>query len=268
VTPADRVAGLVATHDARQLVLVKDAPQRLTAEQVKAALYARQPTQRSPMPGAWTVIEEWRAIDLLAFSAWESIGKYARVGYEVKVSRSDMRSELLAPGKRARNVAWCNEFYIAIPAGLLTEEELAFEEPEWAPEDWIGEPCPGYLGKACRAGWRRKTHFVEVPIPSTGWAKHDYVKCPTCNGLGVTTVSRVEREAPTLWIPADVGLVVVDGRGTRVVKKSPRRKEVPALSRREVGQLVRWASMRPDPRHHPHRHADALAVSADPKAAK
>lgn len=230
----------------------------MTAREVKEALYARHFASAAQMPGPWTCIEEFRGIDLLAFSAWSTQEKYARVGYEVKVSRSDLRSELLNPGKRAHNVAWCNTFYLAVPKGLLTDEEIAWAEPEWPDGAFERERCPNY------EGWRRRKKCVEeVPVPRVlveryenyrrGWSHGAWteIPCRVCGGRGYLEKSLVEREAPTLWVPRDVGLMVVDGRGTRIVKKSPRRKEVPALSPNEVGTLVRWVSMRPDPRHHP-----------------
>lgn len=234
----------------------------MNARDVKNKLYPRHPGSGDQMPDPWTIIEEWRGIDLLAISAWSSADNYARVGYEVKVSRADMRSELLNPAKRGRNVEWCNEFYFAVPAGLLTDDELAFDEPEWDEADWHGERCDGLYGQRCyplRA--RRKTHYVRVPIPSTDWPRHDHVPCPTCGGKGVLAKSRVEREAPTLWVPRDVGLIVVDGRGSRVVKPSPRRKQVPTLSAGELGQFVRWISMRPDPRHAVDRSLRSVAAA-------
>lgn len=233
----------------------------MTAREVKHRLYGRHPGSGEQMPGPWTAIEEWRCIDFLAFSAWSSQGKYARVGYEVKVSRSDLRSELLNPGKRAANVAWCNEFYFAVPVDLLRPEELAYVEPEWADADWRGERCPGFAGQPCQSHYRKKTHKVYLVKPSTSrFETHEYVTCPTCSGRGTLAKSRVEEEAPTCWIPNDVGLVVVDGRGTRVVKKSPRRKEVPALDPAELGALVRWVSMRPDPRHAARRNANQMGA--------
>lgn len=214
------------------------------------------------MPGAWTVLEEWRCIDVLAFSAWSSASGFARVGYEVKVSRSDLRTELLNPYKRGRNVEWCNEFYFAVPAGLLRSDEIEWDEPEWADGDFHGEPCPGALGQGCAPLWRRKKHMIRVQQPTTDqYASREYVTCPTCNGKGVIAASRVEREAPTCWVPRDVGLVVVNGRGTRVIKKSPRRKEVPTLSPSELGQMVRWISMRPDPRHAAKRASRSLTLA-------
>ncbi len=205
------------------------------------------------MPGPWTCIEEWRGIDLLAFSAWSSADKFARIGYEVKVSRSDLRRELVAPEKRARNVEWCNEFYFAVPKGLLKPDEVAFEEPEWEPGDWRGDPCPGAYGRACWP-WSRRKHSVEVPVPRVGggyWNATERITCPTCEGRGITREPRALRESPYCWIPRDVGLIVVNDRCASVVRKAPRREEVPALHPRELGQLVRWISIRPDPRHQP-----------------
>lgn len=227
----------------------------MTAKEVKEALYIRHFAGRSPMPGAWTCIEEWRGIDFLAWSSWSSASQFGRIGYEVKVSRQDLRNELLKPGKRLGNVEWCHEFYLAVPKGLLKPEEIEWVEPEWEPTDFVGSPCPGFLGEQCRRNYSGKTHRVFAPVPYVG-SRADYlyghrqlIKCPTCNGKGVTMQSRVEREAPTCWVPRDIGLVVIDGRGCTTVKRSPRRKEVPAMSDRELGQLVRWVSIRPDPRH-------------------
>lgn len=222
----------------------------MTAEEVKAKLYGRHPGGAYPMPGPWTCTEEWRSIDFLAFSAWSSASKYARVGYEVKVSRPDLRRELLKPWKRALAVPWCHEFYFAVPKGLLTDSELAFEEPDWESGDWLGERCPGLNGIQCGPLSRKKTHYVRVPVPGTEWGERwTHIVCPTCNGKGALTLSRVEREAPNCWIPKDVGCVLVDGRGCKVYKRSPRRKEVPTLSDMELSALVRWVSIRPDPRH-------------------
>ena len=196
-------------------------------------------------------------IDLLAWSSWSSASKYARIGHEVKVSRADLRKELLSPHKREHAVAWCHQFFFAVPEGLMTKEEISFEEPEWEPGDWIGERCPGFNGIQCETPWsRKKTHTVRVPVPIvasypdgyyfSGW---DNIVCPTCKGKGVTLASRVERESPTLWVPRDVGLIVVSESGSRAVKPSPKRREVPALNDAYLGQIVRWISMRPDPRH-------------------
>jgi hypothetical protein len=234
----------------------------MTAQEVKDRLRVHYPGGVfAGMPGPWTVIEEWRNIDFLAWSAWGSKGKFMRIGHEIKVSRADLRSELLDPGKRVLNVNWCHEFYFVVPSGLLTEEELDYQEPEWEGTDFLGERCPGLWGKQCQTWGRRRTHYVYVPLPYVGSWTHawDYIVCPTCKGRGVVQISRVEREAPTCWVPRDVGLLQVSRRGVSIFKRSPRRTEVPHLSDREFGQLVRWISMRPDLRHH-QQTALSLAV--------
>lgn len=208
------------------------------------------------MPGPWTCVEEWMGIDLVAFSAWASAGNYARVGYEVKVSRSDLRRELLNPGKRMRAVRWCNEFYLAVPRGLLTASELAYREPDWEPGDFTRESCPAATEplwpSRCRRGKVEAILIGPLERTRSSYRHHVVVKCPTCQGKGTIGASRVEKTAPTLWVPNDVGLVEVDGNGCHITRRAPRRQDVPALSPSTLGQLVRWVSLRPDPRHQPH----------------
>jgi hypothetical protein len=260
----------------------------VNAADVKAALYGRHPatSQLGPghaIPGPWTLVEEYRGIDVLALSAWCDGGvsgvRYPRVGYEVKASRSDYRREILKPGKRAAAVAWCNAFYMAVPKGLLTAEEIS-----WAPPSILDDPaafervpCPGYYGERCKKDreWhdvRRSGRAVAAVrfgyAPQrlsragkwTGEASWGYwVVCPTCEGRGWLLPSVAERIAPTLWVPADVGLLEVDGRGCHVVKRSPVRPNVPDVTPRELVDLVRWVSVRPDPRHENVRRARAAA---------
>lgn len=256
------------------------------------ALRRRHPGDNvGPMVGQWTCIEEWLGIDLLALNAWR---KADVIGYEVKVSRSDLRRELLRPDKRTDAVARTTEFYFAVPAGLLTAEEKAFEEPVWEKGDFERARCPGVpefgppvrrFGREKRYGgpchgrrgrdWRRARQPFTVPMPVPrvltvfrsahdddaaylrrviSELRHDEgerVPCPACGGKGYQAKSRVEREAPTLWIPRDVGLVEVSGRGVSVVRPSPKRKDPKpiATSRQTINDLVRWVSHRPDPRH-------------------
>jgi hypothetical protein len=114
------------------------------------------------MAGQWVCIEEWREVDLLALSAWSDA---AVIGYEVKVSRSDLRQELLRPRKRTEAVAMCTEFYFAVPKGLLKADELAYEEPEWSPTTSSACAVPASTPSA------RPTHTPRVgtapPISST-----------------------------------------------------------------------------------------------------
>lgn len=248
----------------------------MTAAEVKDALRGRHPGDDGyGGPGAWTCIEEFNNIDLLAFSAWGSQGGYARIGYEVKVSRSDMRQELLKPSKRSRNVEWCNEFYFAVPKGLLKPEELAFEEPEVEPEAFVRERCPEAAPSHWMPGGRRREegpgpchsgkreHLLIGPLAEHAFYRpHREYPCQTCGGKGYMAKSLVEREWPTLWVPRDVGLIEVDGNGARCVKKAPKRKEVAALRPMDLGQLVRWVSFRPDPRHLRQGQARPVQVAA------
>lgn len=245
-----------------------------TAEDIKAALRKRHPGEHTGgMVGQWTCIEEWLNIDLLALNAW---AKADVIGYEVKISRSDLRRELLKPHKRADALARTTEFYLAVPEGLLTPEEIAYEEPEWEPEDFKRTACPGvplfgrpltkwidhpYGGRCSRANRydreNRGKHVVSVPVPDIAmentYPPHRTVTavCWTCGGKGYMAKSRVELDAPTCWIPRDLGLVTVNARGCRVVKASPKRKDPKpiAFSRKHLNDLVRWVSHRPDPRH-------------------
>jgi len=236
----------------------------VNAREVKEALYRRHAAVTElDGPGPWTCVEEWANIDFLAFAAWQqpkpARTRHSRIGYEVKVSRGDMRSELLRPMKRAGAVTLCHEFYFATPAGLLNETEKMYVEPEWEPGDFLREPCPVSYGGtetpafreypgACHRGHR--SHRFIGPLEE----RHDLyrptveVKCDRCEGRGYAAKSRVEREAPTLWIPNDVGLVEVGPRGVTVIRKAPLRTPEP-LSDAALHNLVRWVSWRPDPRH-------------------
>jgi hypothetical protein len=226
----------------------------MTAAEIRERLRRRHPASvvrnGHVELGPWTVVEEFLEIDVLAIAAVghppppaKGVGwrvRYPRVGYEVKASRSDLRTELLAPGKRAKSVALCHEFYFAVPTGLLKPEELAFEEPAHF-ADWSAfqrPPCPRHCYRSRRKG------------PHELWdaERREHVPCPECGGRGYREKSRVELEAPTLWVPRDVGLVEVDGRGTRLVKRAPANEPTP-FEDSELGRLVRWVSARPDPRH-------------------
>jgi len=62
-------------------------------------------------------------VDALALSCWFTKG-YPLVGYEVKVSRSDFKTELRKPEKTALSASMCSAFYFAAPHGLLRPEEI------------------------------------------------------------------------------------------------------------------------------------------------
>ena len=260
-----------------------------TAEQVKEKLRLRY-AARTPgfKTGPWVTIEEFEGIDLWAISGWTCPApasqkkivpgkfgpdkvKWPRIGHEIKVTRSDMRSELLKPHKRVLAVALCSQFYFVTPAGLLTDEEKKFEEPEeWQdPENrsvFIRPRCEGPCEKDLRFRRRRRKSprvgkvwvWLEGQEPEDDRQERyrrgdltygEWIDCPDCGGKGYTSKSVVELEAPTLWIPRDVGLLEVSYRGTSVIREAPLR-DYEDLTRAGINQLARWVSIRPDPRHH------------------
>lgn len=298
----------------------------LDATEIKDALRRRHPAESSgSYVGQWTCIEEFANIDLLALDAWQSANV---VGYEVKVSRSDLRAELLNPSKRWEAASRCTQFFIVVPHGLLMPDEIAFKEPDWSFEDFDRIPCPGipvineffssgghetsggrcsnprhgsrgrrraqrykatdpYNGKELPKGFLARVPKPTVVKPESGmWVDgelvsspweirrairlqgYEYIKCPACGGKGCSKLSRVEQEAPNLWIPKDVGLIEVYQSGvTSVVRNAPKNKmpkSIIALDylesikdpevrnrkiRQAVADIVRWTSNRPDVRH-------------------
>jgi hypothetical protein len=240
----------------------------LTAAEVKERLRARHPaTQRqgvATVPGPWVCLEEYEGLDLLAFSSHSTPqqgaqrppagARYPRVGYEVKVSRADLRQELLHPHKRLRARMICHELYLAVPQGLLRPEELAYEEPKAlrAPQAFARKRCPAGCQQIHYKNRRASGPYMirnEEWDPATQPFEERYLVCPTCDGKGYLAKSRVEQEAPQLWVPKDVGLVEVS-HNCRVVRLSPVNHEARLeLDDKRLAELVRWTSARPDPRH-------------------
>ncbi len=192
-------------------------------------------------------------IDLLAVNAWS--GRPHVVAYEVKISRSDLRRELLEPSKREVALRESDRYYFATPAGLLTPDEVAYQQDDFEVEDFDRVPC-------ARTGYRhhrkRRQGCIErVPVPivldshdSYAWRGWETVDCRTCGGRGYAQLSLVEREAPVVWLPPEVGLIEVHSNGrTREVKRAPSRKIEGLFVSQQARQLVRWVSRRPDPRH-------------------
>lgn len=79
----------------------------------------------------WLMVGDTRikvdsAVDAWAMGTWRS-SRYARVSYEVKVSRSDWLRELRKPQKRLPALMVSNEFYFATPEGLVQPDEVPAE---------------------------------------------------------------------------------------------------------------------------------------------
>jgi hypothetical protein len=175
-----------------------------------------------------------------------------------------MRSELLHPEKRRKAQRLCNQFFIATPKNMLTEAEKSYREPDWEPEDFIRTPCPANCWqREIRSGRgrnrrKKKSKFGNWVNDPNLEGERDYTGkrvwqiCPACSGCGYSKLSVVEREAPTLWIPKDVGLIEIDEIGAKVIRRSPtteNNRAMSAMKARSINKLVRWTSLRPDPRH-------------------
>lgn len=203
-------------------------------------------------------------IDLWCLAAWtkpspasRKCQTFPRIAIEVKVSRSDLKSELYKPHKRAWAYSHSDQFYIATPKGLLKEEELAWKQPEYTPADFVRQPCPN----GCRKIKHRKgTWYWNPDAPSLSRYKQlgATVECDACDGKAWVDKSRVEKEAPMVWIPPDVGLIEVDGLGCKFTKYAPVNEDRQELSPSLVGLLARWISIRPDPFHHHLRNLKGL----------
>ncbi len=67
-------------------------------------------------------------IDAFAIHCWES-RKYERVAYEVKISRTDLRRELVQSEKAAAAMALSNRFY------LVLDHDVTYDDLE-IPDEW------------------------------------------------------------------------------------------------------------------------------------
>jgi len=87
-------------------------------------------------PPEWALLEELqdstgagssRRFDAVAFNCWPS-SKFVRLGFEVKVSRSDFARELEDHKKRAALEAVCHQVFFVVPTGVCVAREI--------PEPW------------------------------------------------------------------------------------------------------------------------------------
>lgn len=102
----------------------------MTADEIIRALRPAHPD----LQGKWACYAEFQRIDFFAMACWPSL-KFERVGYEIKVSRADFRTEMRKPGKRLNALALCNRFYFAVPAGMVTPAEV----PDDSGLIWVNE---------------------------------------------------------------------------------------------------------------------------------
>lgn len=98
----------------------------ITAADIVNRLHTRYPEPKwecGAEVGDSTGFGKRRALDFLALNTWPSAGFHS-VGVEVKVARSDWLRELGAPEKRAEFELSLQEFWVAVPPGVVKVEEL------------------------------------------------------------------------------------------------------------------------------------------------
>ncbi len=100
-----------------------------------------------------------RHADMILFNMYPSRG-LALVGIEIKVSRSDLKHELNIPQKAEEIAQYCNEWYLAVPKGLIRDDDII-------PINWgiLEIESSGIVRKRKAAKW-----FEDKPIPKSFWA--------------------------------------------------------------------------------------------------
>lgn len=105
----------------------------MSAEAIFAALAARHPTPewvylpqvrtRTGYSATYGAdLDSERYLDAFAMNCYRSKG-YRRVGYEIKISRSDWLRELEDPRKRAQGYFLCHEFWFALASGVYKPDD-------------------------------------------------------------------------------------------------------------------------------------------------
>lgn len=105
-------------------------PEKITAADIRLALRTRYPN------GSHALFYEvsdgvghtaGRRIDAIGVGIWPSTGQEVH-GIEIKVSRSDWKREIANPKKAQDLMRFCNRWYLACPAGVVSADEV--------PETW------------------------------------------------------------------------------------------------------------------------------------
>lgn len=145
--------------------------------------------------GEWLTLAEFNRIDLFAFRRWLDFpdadlkarsgipGRfYRRVAYEIKVSRSDWRSEMRKPQKRAGAMALTHQFFFAVPDGLVRRDEV---------------PVDCGLVTVAEDGAVKTVKHAPIRRPTVGLTTGDVVALLSAQHLGSNTWE-VRREADSL----------------------------------------------------------------------
>jgi len=127
----------------------------MTSGDIRSALRARFAAPEWAIffeVGDGTGANQHRWADAVAMNLWPSRG-LALHGFEIKVSRSDWRTELKNPAKAESVAQYCDYWWIVAPAGIVPHEDL--------PETWglyeVNEA--GKITQAVAAGKRQSQPF-------------------------------------------------------------------------------------------------------------
>lgn len=161
---------------------------------------------------------------------------------------------------RRRHPATQNMGSRTVPGAWTCIEELlgcdllaiaAHKRPVNGPAGGAHYPRVGYEVKVSRADYRKEIRDPSKRAGAVGFTHAFYFAVPA--GL-LKPVELVLRQpcgdgARALWIPDDVGLVVVGSRGCSVVHESPVRESPREIDARLFGDCARYISAHPDLHH-------------------
>lgn len=135
-------------------------PEKMSSRDILALLYKRYGKD----PSKWLFIPEMRVgtayeqdsqqqIDLWVMGLWPS-NDYARISFEIKVSKTDYKRELEKPNKRRAAMRLSNYYWFVAPVGII--------DPQTVPIDCgLMDVMPeGHIRRTIPAPWR------DTPMPT------------------------------------------------------------------------------------------------------
>lgn len=127
--------------------MTSQKPANVTANDIRDALRNKHTPSDNVTPPDWVLIEEARSgpgsdgnrgqCDLLAINLYQSRGMHL-IGYEIKVSTSDMRAELKQPDKAERFARYCRTWWVVTTPKVW--EATQHEIPPSLGSDDLGHP--------------------------------------------------------------------------------------------------------------------------------
>lgn len=174
-------------------------------------------------------------------------------------SKVEWTAEMVKDKLRRRHAATQPMGVRSVPGPWTCIEELlgcdlvafsAVQRPHNGPGKGATYPRVGYEVKVSRADYRKELRQPWKREKAVGYCHAFYFAVP----LGLLDPFEVELrvgdpEGTALWVPDDVGLVVVHRGGCRIIHEAPVRREPEAVDGDLLGVCARHISSHPDPRH-------------------